>query len=128
MASKKEDSLKKSVDEPEEVEDESKPFFKSDLFKYYLLPAFFIRLFSWLFEWKVNLFTDIDYRIYTEAGQKVLEGESPYDRFTYRYSPLVAWIMIPTVWFEPFGKGVFHIVDLLSVYFFGKIMQIIKRR
>ena len=87
-----------------------------------------LRFILWIFEWKVGLFTDIDYRIFTEAGQKVLEGESPFDRFTYRYSPLVAWIMIPANWFEPYGKGLFQLTDLVAIYYFGKIMQIIKQR
>ena len=34
-------------------------------------------------------FTDIDYKIYTDAAEQILKGDSPYDRHTYRYSPLV---------------------------------------
>lgn len=36
--------------------------------------------------------------------------------------------MIPANWFEPFGKGLFQLTDLVAIYYFGKIMQIIKRR
>jgi len=36
--------------------------------------------------------------------------------------------MIPANWFEPYGKALFQIVDLVAIYYFGKIMQIIKKR
>lgn len=34
--------------------------------------------------------TDIDYKVYTDAAFY----ESPYDRHTYRYSPILAYLMI----------------------------------
>ena len=34
-------------------------------------------------------FTDLDYKVYLDATLY----DSPYERHTYRYSPLLAWIM-----------------------------------
>ncbi|KAL8428543.1 hypothetical protein Efla_003314 [Eimeria flavescens] len=59
-------------------------------------------------------FTDIDYKVYTDAAEHVLRGGSPYDRHTYRYSPLVAYLCVPNLLLFPsFGKFVFCFVDLL---------------
>ena len=33
--------------------------------------------------------TDIDYKVYTDASQY----DSPYDRHTYRYTPILAYLM-----------------------------------
>ncbi|CDI74184.1 GPI mannosyltransferase 1, putative [Eimeria praecox] len=58
-------------------------------------------------------FTDIDYKVYTDAAGHVLKGGSPYDRHTYRYSPLVAYICLPNLLGVPFfGKLLFCCVDM----------------
>ena len=55
-------------------------------------------------------FTDVDYRVLTDAARFVLDGESPFARPTYRYSPLLA----PNHQvFSSFGKVVFVLCDLL---------------
>lgn len=59
-------------------------------------------------------FTDVDYKVFTDAARHVLNGESPYKCHTYRYSPIIAFLMIPNVIFSNiFGKLIFCFCDLL---------------
>lgn len=58
-------------------------------------------------------YTDIDYRVFTDASRHVLNSSSPYERHTYRYSPLLAIILIPNLILHPcFGKVLFSVVDI----------------
>ncbi|CDI82869.1 GPI mannosyltransferase 1, putative [Eimeria acervulina] len=58
-------------------------------------------------------FTDIDYKVYTDAAGHILKGGSPYERHTYRYSPLVAYMCLPNLLGCPFfGKLLFCCVDM----------------
>jgi GPI mannosyltransferase 1 subunit M len=59
-------------------------------------------------------YTDTDYDVFTDAAWHVLEGGSPYDRHTYRYTPLAAYMCLPnhTVT-HVFGKYVFVAFDIV---------------
>lgn len=59
-------------------------------------------------------FTDIDYKVVTDGARHILQDESPFKRHTYRYTPLLAYLLIPNILFHPtFGKILFSVCDIL---------------
>lgn len=58
-------------------------------------------------------YTDIDYEVISDAAELVVNGNSPYDRATYRYSPFLAYLLVPNVLIHRcWGKIVFSVADL----------------
>ena len=59
-------------------------------------------------------FTDIDYHVALSGAEQLAAGKSPYDAATYRYSPVLAYVMLPSVLLhQSTGKVVFSVADLL---------------
>lgn len=70
-------------------------------------------------------YTDVDYEVISDAAQLIVTGDSPYGRATYRYSPLLAYLLVPNVLLHRcWGKMVFSLADLVV----GKCLQSILTR
>ena len=73
-------------------------------------------------------FTDVDYRVFTDAARHMYEGESPYERHTYRYTPILAWLMIPNLTVSPlFGKYLFCLLDIFAGYLIYTFVKLFYR-
>ncbi|KAH7313500.1 putative mannosyltransferase [Stachybotrys elegans] len=70
-------------------------------------------------------FTDIDHVVFSQAAEYVAQGASPYQRETYRYTPLLAWLLVPTSSFSLFAKILFCAADVLAG---ALILDLLRRR
>lgn len=70
-------------------------------------------------------YTDVDYWVFTDAACSVASGASPFDRSTYRYTPLLAWLLLPNCWtpLQSWGKFIFILSDLLAGLFILRILE-----
>lgn len=60
-------------------------------------------------------YTDIDYKVFTDGAKYVTKGESPFNRHTYRYTPLMAYFVIPNHYISPhYGKIMFILFDVIA--------------
>uniref|UniRef100_A0A0N5B629 GPI alpha-1,4-mannosyltransferase I, catalytic subunit n=1 Tax=Strongyloides papillosus TaxID=174720 RepID=A0A0N5B629_STREA len=94
---------------------------KNSLIAGFLLRTFLIfyaKIHDYMFLLK---YTDKDYFVFTDAAQHVANGESPFSRTTYRYTPALAWFLLPCVKFPNYGKFIFALTDILLGYVLYKI-------
>lgn len=72
-------------------------------------------------------YTDIDYFVFTDAARYVSRGQSPYRRETYRYTPILAWLLLPTTWPGPawfsFGKVIFALADIVAGWLIVQVLR-----
>lgn len=71
-----------------------------------------------------DITTDVDYHVYTEAAQELLkEGGNPYFRFTYRYTPILAYMMLPNLHLAYFGKILFNLFDIAAIFYMNRYLK-----
>ena len=69
-------------------------------------------------------YTDVDYKVYTDASRFLVEGDSPYDRHTYRYTPLLALLLSPNILVHAdFGKALFSLIDIVVAVLIKNILS-----
>ncbi|RWW42858.1 hypothetical protein BHE74_00051552 [Ensete ventricosum] len=69
-------------------------------------------------------YTDVDYLVFSDAAAMVAAGRSPFERATYRYSPLLAYLLVPNSLLHPsWGKLLFSAADLLVGLFVDAILK-----
>jgi phosphatidylinositol glycan class M len=71
-------------------------------------------------------YTDIDYKVYSDASSYILSNQSPYKRHTYRYTPLLAYLLLPNTFFPCFGKLLFILGDIVTAFLMKKILSHLK--
>ncbi|XP_051137477.1 GPI mannosyltransferase 1 isoform X2 [Andrographis paniculata] len=99
-------------------------------FEYLFLFSALFRLFLILYgEWQDAhmevRYTDIDYFVFSDAAALMASGRSPYERSTYRYSPLIAFLLMPNSFLHhSWGKFLFSTADLLVGLLIHKILKL----
>jgi phosphatidylinositol glycan class M len=89
-----------------------------------VLRALFMIYGEWQDATMVVKYTDIDYEVFTDAARHVASGNSPYARATYRYTPLLSWILLPNITLhKAFGKLFFVFCDIIAGYLIYLILK-----
>ena len=67
----------------------------------------------WMDSWAHLPYTDVDYHVFTDGAELISRGRSPFELPTYRYTPLLALLLVPNVWVHrAWGKLLFCAADL----------------
>ncbi|XP_042478932.1 GPI mannosyltransferase 1 isoform X1 [Macadamia integrifolia] len=99
--------------------------FRSLLLFSALLRFFFIFYGEWQDTHMEVRYTDVDYLVFSDAAALMASGKSPYARSTYRYSPLLAFLLIPnSIIHRSWGKFLFSASDLLVGLFIHTILKL----
>ncbi|CAA6668567.1 unnamed protein product [Spirodela intermedia] len=70
-------------------------------------------------------YTDVDYLVFSDAAALMAAGSSPFRRSTYRYSPLLAALLVPnSLLHHCWGKLLFSAADLFVGYFIHVILKL----
>lgn len=76
-------------------------------------------------------YTDIDYVVFSDAANYVYNDKSPYLRQTYRYTPLLSWMLIPNafggIWVH-YGKVIFMLCDILTGILIHRTVERVSQR
>lgn len=68
-------------------------------------------------------YTDVDYRVVTDGARHIYNGRSPFNRHTYRYTPLLAIFLLPNIYLHRcFGKILFAAFDLVIAVIIKRII------
>lgn len=60
-------------------------------------------------------YTDVDYWVFSDAAEAIRTGKSPFTRHTYRYTPLLAYLLVPNAWLgAAWGKVLFSAFDIVA--------------
>ncbi|KAA1471209.1 glycosyltransferase family 50 protein [Dentipellis sp. KUC8613] len=117
----------------------SAPSFRTVLVVSALLRVALILYSEWHDAHSVVKYTDVDYRVFSDATRFVLNPEpgnraqgplgkwvnigDPYTRETYRYTPLLALLLAPNEWIHgSFGKYLFAGCDILAGVLMHKLL------
>lgn len=98
-------------------------------FKHFILALTFRLILLIYGEWQDHYFevkfTDIDYYVFTDGASFVVNGSSPFKRHTYRYTPFLAYLLIPNICLHPlWGKLLFSFFDVYTSYLIYEISKI----
>ena len=69
-------------------------------------------------------FTDVDYLVFSDAAALVWQGRSPYERATYRYTPLLAALLAPLLQLHSSaGKVLFCSADCMVAWCASELLH-----
>jgi phosphatidylinositol glycan class M len=89
-----------------------------------LIIRYLIIIITEILYYKFNiLYTDIDYHVFSDGAKELFLGKNPYERETYRYTPILAFLMIPNVFFYySFGKFLLSSIDVFVGFLIEKLL------